>query len=255
MGNVKGNSAANIGYACFQKVLVSGWRKVWSETVGTTDPMAPFGIVTLASSGSEGGPNMGPMRYAQTASYGVLPGPQGSGMENTFLAQAYDLDDEWGPGVGPCFAGWPAGRQVVGGWNCCPSKGHAVNLTTCTPDHAKQCIQACNIGAYVPSHGGIQYVPCALFAHSSVGPSLMGVQRGFFSFFCSAHVRLFSLMQLQQPEIKETGGGPTRAGWVQHGVWWHRVLYWPNSVWVHGCQRQQDPQRRFQHVASEGRQG
>jgi hypothetical protein len=23
-------------------------------------------------------------------------GPKGSGMENTFMAQAYDLDDEWG---------------------------------------------------------------------------------------------------------------------------------------------------------------
>ena len=67
--------------------------------------MAPFGIVTLASSGSEGGPNMGPMRQAQSASYGVLPGPEGSGMENTFIAQAYDLDDEWGPASGMCFAG------------------------------------------------------------------------------------------------------------------------------------------------------
>jgi hypothetical protein len=94
MGGVKGNSAAKIGYACNQKALVAGWRKVWSETPGTTDPMAPFGIMTLASSGSEGGPNMGAMRQAQTASFGYLPGPVGSGMENTFAAQAYDLDDE-----------------------------------------------------------------------------------------------------------------------------------------------------------------
>ena len=50
---------------------------------GTTDPNAPFGIVTLASSGSEGGPHMGAMRQAQTAGYGVLPGPKGSVMHNT----------------------------------------------------------------------------------------------------------------------------------------------------------------------------
>ena len=85
MGGTKGNSAAGVGYACNQKALVEGWRKIFSETPGTTDPVAPFGIVTLASSGSEGGPNMGAMRMAQTASYGILPNPA---MPNTFLAQA-----------------------------------------------------------------------------------------------------------------------------------------------------------------------
>ena len=52
MGGTKGSALANIGYSCEQKALVAGWRRVWSETPGTTDPMAPFGIVTLASSGS-----------------------------------------------------------------------------------------------------------------------------------------------------------------------------------------------------------
>ena len=32
------------------------------------------------------------MRWAQTASYGVLPNPE---MPNTFLAQAYDLNDPY----------------------------------------------------------------------------------------------------------------------------------------------------------------
>lgn len=64
--------------------------------------------MTLASSGSEGGPNMGAMRQAQTASYGILPN---AAMPNTFLAQAYDLDDEWGPAAGPC---------VTSEWACCP---------------------------------------------------------------------------------------------------------------------------------------
>jgi hypothetical protein len=94
MGGTKGSAAANVGYSCEQRALVQGWRKIWSETPGTTDPMAPFGIVTLASSGSEGGPDMGAMRLAQTAGHGVLPGPEGSGMENTFVAQAFDLDDK-----------------------------------------------------------------------------------------------------------------------------------------------------------------
>jgi hypothetical protein len=61
----KGNSAADEGYSCSQRVLIEGWREIWSKIPGTTDPRAPFGIVTLASSGSEGGPNMGAMRQAR----------------------------------------------------------------------------------------------------------------------------------------------------------------------------------------------
>ena len=72
---MKGNSAANVGYGCMQRELINGWRAAWSRAEpGTTPPDAPFGIVTLASSGSEGGPHMGAMRQAQTANYGVLPG-------------------------------------------------------------------------------------------------------------------------------------------------------------------------------------
>lgn len=56
------------------------------------DPVAPFGLVTLAPSGTEGGNDMGTMRWAQTGSYGVLPNPA---MPRTFLAQAFDLDDPW----------------------------------------------------------------------------------------------------------------------------------------------------------------
>merc|ERR1719331_3511304 len=75
MMNVKGNSADNVGYSCKQRELVKGWRAIWSETAGTTDAEAPFGIVTLASSGTEGADSaaMGAMRLAQTAGHGVLP--------------------------------------------------------------------------------------------------------------------------------------------------------------------------------------
>jgi len=169
MGAVKGNSAANVGYGCLQRALVKGWRAAWSSTEpGTTDPNAPFGIVTLASSGSEGGPHMGAMRQAQTASYGVLPGPQGSGMENTFFAQAYDLDDEWGgPGWAhlachhnnegkPCSA--PPYHQPCLTLQCCPVGGHqpGVNTTTCNATFAKLCTNACNAAASTPQYmGGI----------------------------------------------------------------------------------------------------
>eukprot|EP00039_Didymoeca_costata_P020049 m.339850 g.339850 ORF g.339850 m.339850 type:complete len:823 (+) comp19004_c0_seq1:14-2482(+) len=132
MGGVKGNSLANVGYSCSMRELVKAWRKIWSETPNTTDPLAPFGIVTLASSGSEGGPNMGAMRQAQTAGYGIVPN---EALPNTFLAQAYDLDDPWGPSAGPCFKPWA----------CCET--HATyNKTTClngTKGHPEICDLAC----------------------------------------------------------------------------------------------------------------
>eukprot|EP01043_Picozoa_sp_COSAG02_P078030 COSAG02_NODE_17371_length_1009_cov_1.520879_1_plen_56_part_10 len=45
--------------------MVNLWRKTWSKEPGTTDPLAPFGIVTLASGGSEGGSDIGGMRWSQ----------------------------------------------------------------------------------------------------------------------------------------------------------------------------------------------
>eukprot|EP01051_Picozoa_sp_SAG22_P002736 SAG22_NODE_125_length_18883_cov_12.351629_7_plen_65_part_00 len=61
--------------------LVSDWRALWAKESGT-DPNAPFGLVTLAASGGEGGADIASMRLAQTASYGVLPNPL---MPNTSL--------------------------------------------------------------------------------------------------------------------------------------------------------------------------
>ena len=55
MHNYFGSSIRNTGYACLMPKLVSTWRALWSQTPGTTDPDAPFGVVTLAASGSEGG--------------------------------------------------------------------------------------------------------------------------------------------------------------------------------------------------------
>ena len=158
MDNIKGNAALNIGYSCKQRELVKGWRGIWSEVSGTTEPNAPFGIVTLASSGSEGGPNMGAMRLAQTAGYGVLPNPE---IPHSFFAQAGDLEDAWGPAVGPCFSG------LESQWGCCSSgdSKHPVYLyqanrssESCiagTNGKPEICDPACAAAAGTASQGGI----------------------------------------------------------------------------------------------------
>jgi len=88
MGAIKGNSGANIGYSCLMRELIKGFRSVWSATPGTTDPLAYFGAVALPSGGSEGNDGvgqMGAMRIAQTAGYGVLPNAD---LPNTWIVQA-----------------------------------------------------------------------------------------------------------------------------------------------------------------------
>ena len=88
--------------------------------------------MTLASGGSEGGTDIGGMRWSQTANYGTLPNAE---MPNTFLAHAYDLGDPW---------------QDVSclQWQCCPygTKKQAYNVTACSAktggDPAK-CAAAC----------------------------------------------------------------------------------------------------------------
>jgi hypothetical protein len=92
--NACGNVLDKTGYACSTHNLVTSWRDQWSIEPDTTDAQFPFGIVSLAAGTSEGhSKNMGNFRHAQTASYGFLPGPAGSGMEKTFIAQAYDAGD------------------------------------------------------------------------------------------------------------------------------------------------------------------
>jgi hypothetical protein len=77
------------GYACMMPKMVQAWRKIWSHEPGTTPPDAPFGIVTIAPSGSEGASqHLSAFRWAQTGNYGVLPNPA---MPNTFVAQTYDV--------------------------------------------------------------------------------------------------------------------------------------------------------------------
>jgi hypothetical protein len=68
------------------------WRSLWSSEAGTTRTDAPFGLVTLAPSGTEGGSDIGTMRWAQTASFGRAPNPA---LPGVFVAQAYDLNDPY----------------------------------------------------------------------------------------------------------------------------------------------------------------
>lgn len=139
MGGIKGNSDTNIGYSCAMRGLIKGYRSAWSATPNTTDPLAPFGAVALPTGGSEGGPNMGAMRIAQTAGHGVLPNAD---LPNTFIVQAYDLEDQWGSGDGPCFATAP-GYGPREAWACC-AKGY--NATTCA-GRETQCAPACEAAA------------------------------------------------------------------------------------------------------------
>ena len=46
-----------------------------SADQAAADAEAPFGLVTLAPSGGEGGASIGTMRWAQTAGYGTMPNP------------------------------------------------------------------------------------------------------------------------------------------------------------------------------------
>eukprot|EP01060_Flectonema_neradi_P030374 TRINITY_DN4390_c0_g1_i3.p1 TRINITY_DN4390_c0_g1~~TRINITY_DN4390_c0_g1_i3.p1 ORF type:complete len:608 (+),score=103.46 TRINITY_DN4390_c0_g1_i3:60-1883(+) len=92
MGELFGNYKRSCGYACEVPHMISEWRQIFSQEPGTTDPNAPFGLVTLASSGGEGHPDIGGMYYSQMGSYGEIPNPA---MPNTFMAHAYDLADPW----------------------------------------------------------------------------------------------------------------------------------------------------------------
>ena len=50
-----------------------------------TDPLAPFGIVSLSAHDSEGAKDMASFRWAQQASYGTVPN---DALPNTFMEPA-----------------------------------------------------------------------------------------------------------------------------------------------------------------------
>ena len=85
-----GNPINHTGYACLMVKLVDLWRNTWSSNSANSHHRAPFGIVALPNSGSEGGNSIGAMRIAQTGSFGFLPNRE---IPYSFLAQTYDLND------------------------------------------------------------------------------------------------------------------------------------------------------------------
>jgi len=97
-GALHGNSARRAGYACMMPALVAAYRAAWSATPGTTDPLAPFGIVSLSTGDSEGAGDIASFRFAQSASYFGVPNPA---LPGVFLAHAYDLADPWGDACTP----------------------------------------------------------------------------------------------------------------------------------------------------------
>ena len=110
-----GSSRDSTGYACMMQTLVSSWRRVWSATPGTTDPLAPFGVASLADGTDESfGVNMRMFRWAQTANYGALPN---EAMPRTFLADAFDLGDPWH--TPQCALNGTFGGARFAGRQCC----------------------------------------------------------------------------------------------------------------------------------------
>ena len=64
-----GNSQQGTGYAALFPQMIADWRAIWSAVPGTTDPLAPFGFVTLADGTDEAwGLSMAGMRMAQMGS-------------------------------------------------------------------------------------------------------------------------------------------------------------------------------------------
>ena len=73
--------------------MVAAWRRYWSATPGTTNPLAWFGTVSLHDGGDEGdGNNAQGIRWSQTGNWGSLPSPA---LPNSFIAEAYDGGDVW----------------------------------------------------------------------------------------------------------------------------------------------------------------
>ncbi|KAL1496899.1 hypothetical protein AB1Y20_014479 [Prymnesium parvum] len=115
-----GNSLLGTGYSCLMPRLVASWRELWGA------PDAPFGVVSLAPSGSEGGDDIGTMRWAQTAGYGVLPN---AAMPHTFLAHAYDLNDPFSNTTCAKLTGCPSAPRPPAGWGACEAYCASVRAT------------------------------------------------------------------------------------------------------------------------------
>eukprot|EP00040_Diaphanoeca_grandis_P043546 m.9603 g.9603 ORF g.9603 m.9603 type:complete len:763 (+) comp7821_c0_seq1:110-2398(+) len=90
-GTLHGNSFNKAGYGCLMPAMIKLWRDEFSQA-GATDPLAPFGVVSISTSDSEGSADLASFRWSQTGNYGRM---NNEIMPNTFMAHAYDLQDPW----------------------------------------------------------------------------------------------------------------------------------------------------------------
>jgi hypothetical protein len=47
--NNAGSVLNHSGYACQQQLQINEYRRMWSQTPGTTDPLMPFGVTQVIS--------------------------------------------------------------------------------------------------------------------------------------------------------------------------------------------------------------
>ena len=114
MYEVHGSWLNATGYGCMEPVLINQWRSQWSVVPGTTDPLVPFGLVTLPTGTGEGSPDMAGMRWAQASNLGYMDNYV---VPNTFVAHGFDLQDPWNK---ECFYLNPPtcqGYDVPYNWN------------------------------------------------------------------------------------------------------------------------------------------
>ena len=190
-GGLHGNSALNVGYSCLMPQLLSLWRREWSKEPGTTDPLFPFGLVTLSTADSEGAGDIGSFRFAQTASYGVVPNPV---MANAWTAHAYDLADPWifcegSPPTKTC----PGCDTIDPRYNCsAPSEGPGIHPRLKVPVG-----QRLAHGALVTAYG---------FPGPVTGPTISGCTVTNSSLTVTFAVNGGAMY------VKDNGGGPAFSG-------------------------------------------
>jgi sialate O-acetylesterase len=108
---------------CTFPALIADWRDQWfRHTGGLTDPMFPFGFVSLTTQNNlpddscidtkaaTTACNFAAVRWGQTANYGYVPN---DAMPNTFMAMAMDLGDHSAPADFPIL--WhPRYKKKIG---------------------------------------------------------------------------------------------------------------------------------------------
>ena len=190
-GTLHGNSALNVGYSCMMPKLIDLFRQEWSKVPGTTDPLFPFGLVSLSTSDSEGSSDIGSFRFAQTGSYGVVPNPL---MKNSWMAHAYDLADPWifcedSPPTKTC----PGCDTIDPQYNCsAPNEGPTIHPRLKVPVGARLAS-----GALITAYN---------FSGPITGPTIRGCT------FLSGSLTVDFTVSGGEMFLKDNGGGAAYSG-------------------------------------------